>query len=164
MSIDVQQPRPYDIVGDTVEIAGVAGGAFEASFTYRITEGHDEVTGHFMAGDGIGGHGQFQITADTAGAAFARERVFVEVYHVSPDDGSERDKVIVPVLLGSQIVPGYTTYLEHVVQPGQTLWGIAQQHYGNGNLYHRLVAANPTTITNPNLIHPGDVVRVPQGS
>ncbi|MEE6280904.1 LysM peptidoglycan-binding domain-containing protein [Georgenia sunbinii] len=46
---------------------------------------------------------------------------------------------------------------------GETLWGIAQQHYGNGSFYHRLVAANPA-ITNPNVIHPGDVVRVPQGS
>lgn len=163
MSIDVQQPRPYDIVGDTVQLGGVAGEAFEASFNYRITEGHDEVTGHFMAGDGAGGHGQFQVTADVSGAAFTRERLFVEIFHVSPKDGAELDKVIVPVILGSQVVPGYTTYLEHVVQAGETLWGIAQQHYGNGNLYHRLVAANPA-ITNPNIIHPGDVVRVPQGS
>lgn len=163
MSIDVQQPRPYDIVGDAVQLGGVAGGAFEASFGYRITEGHDEITGHFMAGDGIGGHGQFQVTADVSGAAFARERVFVEVFHVSPKDGAEFDKVIVPVILGSQVVPGYSTYVEHVVQVRETLWGIAQQHYGNGNLYHRLVAANPA-ITNPNVIHTGDVVRVPQGS
>ena len=34
--------------------------------------------------------------------------------------------------------------------------------YGNGGLYHRLVVANPTTIHNPNLIHPGDVIRVPR--
>ena len=27
----------------------MAGGAFEASFNYRIHEGHDEVTGSFMA-------------------------------------------------------------------------------------------------------------------
>lgn len=164
MSIDVQQPRPYDIVSTTVQVAGVAGAAFEASFGYRIGEGHDEVVGHFMAGDGVGGHGQFQVAVDVSGAAYTRERVFVEVFHVSPKDGAELDKVIVPVLLGSLITPGYTSYLEHEVQAGETLWGIAQRYYGNGNRYHRLVAANPLTITNPNAIAVGDVVRVPQGS
>ena len=35
MSIDVQQPRPYDLMTDAVQIAGMAGGAFEATFNYR---------------------------------------------------------------------------------------------------------------------------------
>ncbi|GGS28331.1 hypothetical protein GCM10010171_21680 [Actinokineospora fastidiosa] len=162
MSIDVQQPRMYDLVGSTIMVAGVAGGAFEANFEYRVHEGHDEVTGHFMAGDGIGGHGQFQITVDVAGAAFTLDRLFVEVFHTSPDDGAELDKVVVPVVYGPKIVPGYRVYSEHVVQQGETLWGIAAQHYGNGALHHRLVAANPGTITNPDIINPGDVIRVPR--
>lgn len=162
MTIDIQQPRPYDIVGSTVQIAGVAGEAFEANYNYRIHEGHDEVTGHFMAGDGIGGHGQFQISVDVSGAAFTLERIFVEVFHTSPKDGSEQDLIQVPALLGPLIVPGYTTYLEHIVKPGETLWKVATQHYGNGNLYHRLVAANPLVITDPDIIHVGDVLRVPR--
>ncbi|QGU06608.1 LysM domain/BON superfamily protein [Corynebacterium occultum] len=161
MSIHVQQPQPYDIVSDNIQIAGVAGGAFEASYNYRITEGHDEVTGHFMAGDGAGGHGQFQITADITGSAMKFVVAYVEIYHTSARDGSPLDRVVVPVILGTRIVPGYTTYLEHVVRSGETLWAIAQQHYGNGNLYHRLVTANPS-ITNPNVIHAGDVIRVPR--
>ena len=40
-------------------------------------------------------------------------------------------------------VAGYLNYVEHVVQPGDTLWAIANQYYGSGNLYYRLVAANP---------------------
>lgn len=162
MSIYVQQPQPYDIVGDDVQIAGLAGGAFEASYSYSVHDGHDEVSGHFMAGDGIGGHGQFQVVAATAASGMVRPQAFVEVFHVSAKDGSRLDQQVVPVLLGSKIVPGYTTYLEHEVQSGETLWGIAVQHYGNGGLYHRLVTANPTTITNPNLIHPGMVLRVPR--
>jgi len=162
MSIDVQQPRPFDLVTDAIQIAGMAGGAFEAHYNYRVHEGHDEVTGFFMAGDGVGGHGQFQVTVDVSGAAFQLDRVFVEVFHASPKDGAELDKVVVPVILGSKIVPGYLNYLEHVVAPGETLWSIANQHYGSGNLYYRLVAANSHTIPNPNLIHPGDIVRVPR--
>ena len=68
---------------------------------------------------------------------------------------------MVPVILGRLLVPGYRTYLEHVVSSGETLWSIAQTHYGNGSLYHRLVHANPS-ITNPNLISAGDLVRVPR--
>ena len=162
MSIDVQQPRAYDLVTNAIQIAGTAGAAFEANFNYRVHEGHDEVTGFFLAGDGAGGHGQFQIIVDVSAAAFQLDRLFVEVFHVSPKDGAELDKVIVPVLLGPKIVPGYQTYIEHVVQAGDTLWAISTQYYGSGNLYHRLVAANQHTIPNPNLIHPGDVVRVPR--
>lgn len=161
MSINVQQPQPYDIVSDSIQIAGTAGGAFEANYNFRVSEGHDEVDGHFMAGDGIGGHGQFQTTADVSGAAFTHVVAYLEVFHTSPKDGSVRDLVVVPVILGDQIVPGYAFYAEHVVSRGETLWGIAQHHYGNGNLYHRLLAANPS-ITNPNLIHEGQIVRIPR--
>lgn len=160
MSIYVQQPQPYDIVSNTIQIAGVAGGAFEASFNYRVSEGHDEVEGHFMAGDGTGGHGQFQTIAKVSKAAFKHVVAYVEVFHTSAKDGSAQDLVVVPVILGARIVPGYTGYLEHVVKSGETLWNIAKKHYGNGNLYHRLLTANPA-ITNPNTIHAGDVIRVP---
>ncbi len=162
MSVDVQQPRPYDLLSNAIQVAGVAGGAFEANFNYRVTEGHDEVTGFFMAGDGMGGHGQFQLTVDVSSAAFQLDRVFVEVFHTSPKDGTELDKVIVPVVLGAKIIPGYLNYLEHVVQSGETLWAISTQYYGSGNLYYRLVSANPHTISNPNVIHPGDIIRVPR--
>lgn len=161
MSVDVQQPRPDDLVGNRVEIGGVAGGAFEAGFSCRIHEGHDEVVTSFLAGDGAGGHGQFHLAVDVSAPAFTAERLFVEVFHVSPQDGAELDKVSVRVLLGRIIVPGYRNYLEHTVVPGEPLWTISQRYYGSGDLYHRLVAANPQ-IENPSVIHPGDVVRVPQ--
>ncbi|MDX3187346.1 Gmad2 immunoglobulin-like domain-containing protein [Streptomyces sp. MN03-5084-2B] len=164
MTIYLQQPATYDLVGTVIQVAGVAGGAFEANFGYRVHEGHDEVTGSFLAGDGTGGHSQFQFTVDVAGAAFRLDRLFVDLFHASPKDGTELDKVVVPVVFGPAIVPGYRTYLEHIVVSGETLWGIAAKYYGSGNLYHRLVAANPGTIPNPNVIHPGDLVRVPQGT
>ena len=162
MSIDVQQPRPLGLVGSQVQIAGTAGGAFEAHFNYRIHEGHDEVTGGFMAGDGVGGHGQFQVSVDVSGAAFALDRLFVEVFWVSPKDGEELDKVIVPVVYGPRIVPGYRVYQEYTIKPGDSLWAIATHFYGAGNLYTRLVRANPHVITDPNVISPGTVIRVPQ--
>jgi nucleoid-associated protein YgaU len=162
MSLTVQQPQPYDIVGDTVLVAGVAGGAFEASFAYEVGDGHDEVSGSFLAGDGVGGHAQFQVQVDTSGASFHHSLGFVRVFHTSAKDGSVLDEVIVPVVIGSEIIPGYTVYDEYVVQAGDTLWGIAAARLGSGSAYPKLVAANPHTITDPNVIHVGDVVRIPR--
>jgi len=48
------------------------------------------------------------------------------------------------------------------VQPGNTLWAIAQERYGDGILYVRVFEANRDLIRNPNLIYPGQVFRLPE--
>lgn len=48
-----------------------------------------------------------------------------------------------------------------VVQSGDTLWGIAQRHYGEGILYVRVFEANNDNIRDPDLIYPGQVFAVP---
>ena len=47
------------------------------------------------------------------------------------------------------------------VQPGATLWAIAQERYGSGTLYARVVEANAESIKDPDLIYPGQVFTVP---
>ena len=47
------------------------------------------------------------------------------------------------------------------VQPGNTLWGIARQKYGEGILYVRVFEANTDRIRNPDLIYPGQIFSVP---
>lgn len=163
MTNRIDQPGQFDLVGSPVLVAGIGMG-FEATLQYRIGEGHDEVTGHFMVGGGAGEHHQFQLQVDVSGAAFTLDRLFVEVFEISAEDGSEINKVIVPVIYGPLIVDGYLGYREHVVQSGDTLSAIAEAHYGNAGLYPRIVRANPTQINDPDLIHPGQVLRVPIGS
>ena len=41
----------------------------------------------------------------------------------------------------------------HEVQSGESLWAIAERHYGDGNRYGEIASANG--IANPDLIHPG---------
>lgn len=159
----VDQPRQFDLVGNPVLVAGIGNG-FEAMLNYRISEGHDEVTGHFQVGGGAGEHGQFQLQVDVSGAVFTLDRLFVEVFEISAKDGSEINKVIVPVIYGPLIVDGYFGYREHVVQPGDTLSAIAAAHYGNASHFLRIVRANPTQISDPDLIFPGQVLHVPIGS
>lgn len=48
------------------------------------------------------------------------------------------------------------------VQPGFTLWGIAQENYGDGLLYVQVFEANRGQIRDPDLIYPGQVFDVPQ--
>ena len=86
------------------------------------------------------------------------------MFEISARDGSEINKVIVPVIYGPLIVDGYLGYREHVVQAGDTLSAIATAHYGNAGLYRRIVRANPTQISDPDLIFPGQILRVPIGS
>lgn len=47
------------------------------------------------------------------------------------------------------------------VQPGNTLWAIAQERYGSGMLYVRLFDANKDAIRDPDLIYPGQVFTIP---
>ena len=48
------------------------------------------------------------------------------------------------------------------VQPGTTLWAIAQERFGDGIMYVKVFEANRDRIRDPNLIYPGQVFRVPE--
>lgn len=47
------------------------------------------------------------------------------------------------------------------VQPGNTLWGIAREKYGQGPLYVRVFDANTDRIRDADLIYPGQIFTVP---
>jgi nucleoid-associated protein YgaU len=163
MANEIQQPEPFDLVGNPILVGGI-GSAFEATLQYRIHDGHDERTGHFTVGGGTGEHGQFQLSVDVSGAAFQLDRLFVEVFEESAQDGSEINKVIVPVIFGPRIVAGYIGYRLHVVRPGDTLSKIARDHYGDPGRFNDIVRANPLVISNPNLIFPGQQLKIPIGA
>jgi nucleoid-associated protein YgaU len=89
------------------------------------------------------------------GASFQLDRLFVEVYEESAADGSEINKVIVPVIFGPRIVAGYYGYRLHTVRRGDTLSRIARDNYGDPNRYPDIVRANPLLISDPDLIFLG---------
>ncbi len=47
------------------------------------------------------------------------------------------------------------------IQPGNTLWGIADKRYGDGFLYVKIFEANREFIRDPNLIYPGQIFTLP---
>nr|WP_255698646.1 LysM peptidoglycan-binding domain-containing protein [Yoonia sp. I 8.24] len=50
------------------------------------------------------------------------------------------------------------------VQPGATLWAIAEETLGNGVYYVQVYEANSDLIRDPNLIYPGQIFRMPEVS
>jgi LysM repeat protein len=50
----------------------------------------------------------------------------------------------------------------YTVKPGDTLSGIAQREYGNAADWQQLFAANRGTVSDPDLIYPGQVLEIPQ--
>ena len=160
---EIQQPHPFDLVGNPILISGIGSG-FEATLNYRISDGHDERSGFFNVGGGTGEHGQFQLAIDVAGANFKLDRLFVEIFEISAKDGSEINKVIVPVIYGPRIVQGYFGYRLHEVVRGDTLSHIAQKNYGNPSRFNDIARANPTIVFDPDIILPGQILKIPIGS
>ncbi len=63
-----------------------------------------------------------------------------------------------PVESPAESSPGNT----YTVQPGDSLWKIAEAHYGNGTKYHAIFEANRDILDNPDLIKPGQVLKLPE--
>jgi LysM repeat protein len=53
----------------------------------------------------------------------------------------------------------YTQWYE--VKKGDTLWKIAKEHYGDGNLYPEIFKANQDVLSDPDKIQVGQKLRIP---
>jgi nucleoid-associated protein YgaU len=49
----------------------------------------------------------------------------------------------------------------YTVRQGQSLWSIAKEKFGRGILYRDIVAENPGLSAHPDLIQPGQVLKLP---
>jgi len=49
----------------------------------------------------------------------------------------------------------------YTIEKGDTLWAIAKKHLGDGNKYNDIFAANREVIKDPDLIYPGQKIRIP---
>lgn len=58
--------------------------------------------------------------------------------------------------------PGSAAVKVVTVQPGNTLWAIARESYGEGLLFVRLFEANRDRIRDPDLIYPGQIFTIPE--
>jgi nucleoid-associated protein YgaU len=159
--IAVRQPETYDIVDDPVAACGVGTG-FEGTFAARVRDAQGRQLGQVtIHAGGSGIWGNFQVTIPLSGVP-ATPQGTLEVYEVSANDGSDINKVTVLVTFGQALLDPYHGFLQHTVAPGQTLSSIANQYYGNANLWPRLFEANRNTLLDANRIFIGQVLRIPQ--
>ncbi|HEX6941762.1 MAG TPA: LysM peptidoglycan-binding domain-containing protein [Gemmatimonadaceae bacterium] len=57
--------------------------------------------------------------------------------------------------------PAQDREVSYTVQRGDSLSKIAQDQYGDGKKWKAIFEANRDQITNPDLIHPGQVLKIP---
>jgi nucleoid-associated protein YgaU len=154
----VDQPQPNDLVGDPLLIAGTGGG-FEATIDIRVLDANGNVfVTTSVQSTNLLSAWQKQIDLPNPPPT---NRGVVEI---APSTGAEEAeaRVSVPVFFGTRIVPGFRSYLLHVVQSGETLSGIAASeplYIGTG--FEPILEANRDIIGDPNRIHPGQVLRIP---
>ncbi|WP_149563873.1 LysM peptidoglycan-binding domain-containing protein [Streptomyces cacaoi] len=56
---------------------------------------------------------------------------------------------------------GTTSRHTYTVEAGDSLWGIAEHHMGNPAKWPAIARANPDTVDDPDVIHPGDKLTLP---
>ncbi|HEX2019844.1 MAG TPA: Gmad2 immunoglobulin-like domain-containing protein [Aurantimonas sp.] len=161
MNIEILQPKPFDLVGSPLLIAGNAVG-FESHLTIHVSDGHDEVVASATAGSTS--IRQFQASVSIpATAAFTLSRLFVTVTGDSGgEDGVPPPSVTIPVLYGPMILPGFGGYWLHTVARGESLSALARRYYGHASRYPIIQEANQHVVADASLIFPGQVLRIPR--
>jgi nucleoid-associated protein YgaU len=161
-AISVRQPQPYDLVDDPVDVCGIGTG-FEGVFSARVRDANGaELALVTINAGGTGVWGNYH-AAIALGPIPATPQGTLEVFEFAASgDGSELNKVVVPITFGRALIDPYHGFTQHVVSAGESLSIIAQRAYGDASQWPRIFEANRDRIVNPNLIFPNQVLRVPE--
>jgi nucleoid-associated protein YgaU len=122
-------------------------------------EASDKIKDYFEADNP--GVNDFQVTvkdgvatlSGEAASAEAKEKAVLMVGNLQGVKEVQADSLTAPA--GSEKVEYY------VIKSGDTLSAIAQRYYGKGSAYPRIFEANREVIKNPDLIYPGQKIRIP---
>ncbi|MEN3793730.1 LysM peptidoglycan-binding domain-containing protein [Fulvimarina sp. MAC3] len=160
MNIELLQPKPFDLVSNTILLAGNAV-AFEGTLSVSVSEGHDEIISFVQVGSTSirQFQGEIDIPSDVA---FKLSRLFVTVSDDTAGGGEAPPPMVtVPVFYGPMILEGYVGFRNYTVQRGDSLSAIAQRFYDDRGQFRVIQRANAHIIEDPNVIFPGQVLRIP---
>jgi nucleoid-associated protein YgaU len=158
--IELRQPRPNDLIAETFVVAGFASG-FEGVVLWRVLddEGATLGDGNIKGAGSMGVARHFADTLSINGPGERGKRVTLQVFgeDASGEHPPGTDLNQVPLTLFSDL-DGFTL---HEVVPGDNLTRIAAEVGFGGSTADDVFAANRDQLSQPNLIFPGQVLRVP---
>ena len=157
LPIAIQQPRPFDIVGHSVHFVGLALAHTSAVRVQLLAADGSLLAARVVRGENAGELSTFDGVFELEGSpgdptgcvAMANART----------DG---DRIEVPIVFGTALQRRYIGYATYVVRPGDTLWLVAERMYGAGDRWSMLHQANRHLIADPDVIHPGQELRIPR--
>lgn len=161
-SFRLDQPCPYDIVDNPIQLAGLGGG-FEAHIDVRVlTESGTPIVETSVTNTNL--TSQWQATVPLAHVPPSAQG-YVEVQSGTGAD-EPTPAITVPITFGIALVHDYTSYYLYTVQPGDTLSSIAASEAAGGlyvtdESWQPIHRANAHIITDPDIIRPGMVLRIP---
>ena len=165
--VSVRSPRPFDIVRDHFVLSGLgqANEGVVGTATLKDKDGNvlAEVSPMFVPQSGFL-YTPFDFPV-AVGTPLTPEGVLI-VDADNPSGLPENDfRVTVPLTFGRALLGApHAGFRAHKVVSGDTLSGIAEDNYGDANLWPRLFIANRDTINDPDVIRVGQVLRIPFGT
>lgn len=156
--INIRQPLAGDIVGEDIALAGL-GTAFEASYVWKLVRGDQVLAEGFFQAGSMGAMQTWTTTLNIAGANTAGPAVL----ELAGDDPSEGEGgVVEPARVSVIVIPGSIGYVPYVVKKGDTLSAIVKEvGFGDPQVSTVKNTALASGIKNPDLIRPGQLIRVP---
>jgi nucleoid-associated protein YgaU len=138
------------------------GAAFEGVFgSATLRDGNGAVLAEQTLTGGGNGFALFHAVLNVGGVPATAEGTLAVTADNPSGDPSRDFTVVVPITFGRALVDPYSGFQEYTVVSGDTLSGIAQQYYGDATLWPRLFTANRDRIGNPDVIWPGQALRIP---
>ena len=89
----------------------------------------------------------------TAKTPYEKDLIWNEIKKTGGDSPTD--------LMADIKVADESVYAIHEVKSGESLSKIAKQYYGSAGKYNAIFQANTDQLKNPDLIHPGQVLKIP---
>ena len=97
-------------------------------------------------------NGQLKVWG-TAKTPYEKDLIWDEIKKVGGENPTD--------IMADIKVEDESVYARHTVQSGETLGKIAKQYYGKASKYTAVFEANTSILKNPDVIHPGQELVIP---